>query len=195
MKQFQKTLILAAAIFFLVYGFAYANIFQYSVKHTHNGGDVTPSEAYSMVQKDPARTFLIDVRTRAEYEYIGHPVGAYNLPNKFMTSTVGEKGYNKVKNENFGKDLLSQFNPKTDTLIFLCRSGSRSCAAADVAVQAGWPADKVFNMMGGFEGDKFKNGDSAYNGKRIGGSWRNEGLPWTYGMDTKLVYQPDLAAH
>jgi hypothetical protein len=50
-------------------------------------------------------------------------------------------------------------------------------------------------MTGGFEGDKLKNAASAYNGKRIGGSWRNEGLPWTYGMDTKLVYQPDLAAH
>ena len=57
----------------------------------------------------------------------------------------------------------------------------------------GFPKDKVFNMLGGFEGDKVKYKKSACCGQRKLGGWRNEGLPWTYHIDKKLVYQPDLA--
>ena len=46
--------------------------------------------------------------------------------------------------------------------------------------------------MGGFEGGKNKNKDSAYYGKRWAGGWKLEGLPWTYKMDKKLMYQADL---
>jgi rhodanese-related sulfurtransferase len=105
---------------------------------------------------------------------------------------VGEKGYLEVDNPNFGKDLLARFNPETDTLIILCRSGNRSCAACNEAVKAGFSEAKVFNLMGGFEGGKMKYKHSAYHGQRTGGSWRNEGLPWTYSMDKKLMYEPDL---
>jgi len=47
-------------------------------------------------------------------------------------------------------------------------------------------------MMGGFEGGKNKNKDSVYYGKRWSGGWKLEGLPWTYKMDKKLIYQPDV---
>jgi hypothetical protein len=43
-------------------------------------------------------------------------------------------------------------------------------------------------MMGGFEGDKMKNEFSAFNGKRVLGGWKNEGLPWTYKVDPKFAY-------
>jgi rhodanese-related sulfurtransferase len=195
MKLYKQTLLLAAALILTIASVASAGLFQYTAKHPHAGGDVTPPEAYALLQKDTAHTFLIDVRTRAEYQYVGHPEGAYNIPIQFMTTAMGKKGYNTVANENFGKNLFARFNPKTDTLILMCRSGGRSIIAIEAAIKAGWPADRIFNMLGGFEGDKLKNTASAHNGKRIGGSWRNEGLPWTYGMDTKLVYQPDLAAH
>jgi hypothetical protein len=48
-------------------------------------------------------------------------------------------------------------------------------------------------MLGGFEGDKIKCKDSAFNGQRKLGGWKNEGLPWTYHIDKKLVYKADLA--
>ena len=48
-------------------------------------------------------------------------------------------------------------------------------------------------MLGGFEGDKIKNPNSIYDGKRIFGGWKNEGLPWTYHIDRKLVYMADLS--
>jgi hypothetical protein len=47
-------------------------------------------------------------------------------------------------------------------------------------------------MMGGFEGGKNKNKDSIYYGKRWAGGWKLEGLPWTYKMDSKLMYGPDV---
>lgn len=46
--------------------------------------------------------------------------------------------------------------------------------------------------MGGFEGDKNKNKESIYYGKRCAGGWKLEGLPWTYSMDTALMYKADV---
>ena len=166
--------------------------YQYSPNKDHLGGDVTPAEAYEMVKKDPAHTFLVDCRTRAEYQFVGHPVGAYNIPIRFLSTRVGKKGYIEADNPNFGKDLLARFNPETDTLIILCRSGNRSCAACNEAIKAGFKEDKVFNMMGGFEGGKNKNKSSIHYGKRWAGGWKLEGLPWTFKMDKDLMYQPDL---
>lgn len=164
----------------------------YPIKGKHKGGDVTPKQAYEMMQTDPKHTFLVDVRTRTEYQDIGHPIGAYNIPWKFYTTKVGKKGYSKVKNKNFCRDLKARFNPRTDTLLMLCRSAHRTIASTTAAVDCGFKADKVFNVLGGFEGDKVKDKMSPHHGMRMMGGWRLEGLPWTYKMDPKLMYQPDL---
>jgi len=184
--------ILSVIMVFFVVSFASAG-YQYDVEKDHTGGDVTPVEAYEMIKKDPAHTFLVDVRTRAEYQIIGHPEGAYNIPYKFFTTKLKDNKYSKEVNENFVNDLKGRFNPETDTLIMMCRSGSRSCDASNAAVEAGFSADRVFNIMGGFEGGKCKTKGSIFYGQRVGcGGWRLEGLPWTYHMDGKLVYQADL---
>ncbi len=167
--------------------------YQYQPNKEHLGGNLTPVEAYQMVQKNPDHTFLVDCRTRAEYQYVGHPESAYNIPIRFLTTQVGKKGYAETDNPDFGKDLLNRFNPETDTLVIFCRSGNRSCTAANEAIKAGFSEDRVFNMMGGFEGDKNTTKGSAYFGQRWGGGWKNEGLPWTYSMDRRLIYPPDLA--
>lgn len=191
MKHMKKVLVVAVAMVFVVTSLALAG-FKYKVKTPHKGGNVTPTEAYEMVKKDPAHAFLVDCRTRAEYQLIGHPEGAYNIPLKFWTGKMGEKEYATATNPNFGKDLLARFNPKTDTLLFVCRSGRRSCGACAEAIKAGFAQERLFNVMGGFEGDKVKFKGSAYCGQRRLGGWRNEGLPWTYHIDKKLIYQPDL---
>ena len=189
----KKTFVFLAIIVGLLFCVqAYAG-YEYKSNKEHLGGNLNPSEAYEMVQKDPDHTFLVDCRTRAEYQYVGHPEGAYNVPLRFLTTEVGKKGYAEATNPDFGKDLLDRFNPKTDTLIILCRSGNRSCTACNEAVKAGWPEDKVFNLMGGFEGGKNKNRDSIHYGKRWAGGWKLEGLPWTYSMDKDLMYKPDIA--
>jgi len=164
----------------------------YPIKGKHKGGDVTPKQAYEMMKKDPKNTFMVDVRTRYEYQDIGHPIGAHNIPWKFYTAKAGKKGYSKVLNKNFCSDLKTRFNPKTDTLLMLCRSAKRTIASTTAAVDCGFEADKVFNVLGGFEGDKVKDMHSPHHEMRMIGGWRLEGLPWTYKMDTKLLYQPDL---
>ena len=192
MKKLTKTIV-CSAVFVLVFSaFAFAE-FQYKGTKIHMGEDLDPVQAHEMLTKDPGHTFLVDVRTRPEYQLLGHPEGACNVPVKFWTIKAGKKGYEMAVNPDFGKDLLARFNPKTDTLLFLCRSGSRSCISSTEAVKAGFTEDKVFNIMGGFEGGKMKYKSSACCGKRIGGSWKNEGLPWTYHMDKRLMYQPDVA--
>jgi rhodanese-related sulfurtransferase len=171
---------------------AYAGGYAYKSNKEHLGGNLTPAEAYEMVKKDPEHTFLVDCRTRAEYQYVGHPTGAYSIPIRFLSAKVGEKGYKEVDNPEFGKALLDRFNPETDTLIIFCRSGNRSCKGCNEAIKVGFNEEKVFNMMGGFEGAKNKNKDSIYYGKRWAGGWKLEGLPWTYKMDKKLMYKPDV---
>jgi len=193
MKHLKNVVVLSVALIFIFSGTALAGGYDYKVKVSHEGQNLTPTKAHEMVEKNPQHTFIVDSRTRAEYQLIGHPVGAYNIPMKFWTGKLGEKKYGLAANSNFGKDLLARFNPKTDTLIFMCRSGKRSCAGCIEAIKVGFAKDKVFNMLGGFEGDKVKYKKSAYCGQRRLGGWRNEGLPWTYHIDKKLVYQPDLA--
>jgi rhodanese-related sulfurtransferase len=97
-----------------------------------------------------------------------------------------------VPNENFIAALKALFNPATDSILFICRSGERSIPATEAAIDAGFKADKVYNIRGGFEGDPVMNPDSSLYGKRSVGGWRLEGLPWTYEMDHTYMYQPDF---
>lgn len=188
-KIIQKVLLPLLVVCFLLPAVLTAGTsYQYTVVNpNHKGGNVTPSQALEMVNFE-TNTYIVDVRTRPEYVLVGHPTLAYHVPLKIWTGKHTSKGYGMTTNEKFGQDLKERFNPKTDTLIFMCRSGARSCTAADLAVQAGWPENRVYNMLGGFEGDKLKNPDSVLNGKRTMGGWKNEGLPWTYAVDQKLAY-------
>jgi rhodanese-related sulfurtransferase len=191
MKRVQRILVLTLVMVFVFSSLAIGQEV-YPIKGKHKGGDVTPMQAYKMIMADPEHTFIVDVRTRIEYQDIGHPNGAYNIPWKFYTTETGKKGYNKVLNENFGQDLKARFNPETDTLLLLCRSAQRTIGASTAAVDVGFKPDKVYNVLGGFEGDKVKDKSSPFYGKRQLGGWRLEGLPWTYNMNPKLMYQPDL---
>ena len=193
MKHLRKMSFLSLALVFVFAALAFGG-YAYKANKPHIGGDVTPVEAHEMLMKDAEHTFLVDCRTRPEYQLVGHPEGAYNVPLRFWSNKTGEKGYAEVDNSNFGKDLLARFNPQTDTLLILCRSGNRSCKACNEAIKVGFAEDKVLNVMGGFEGGKMKYKQSTFLGQRTGGSWRNEGLPWTYKMDKKLMYQPDVKA-
>jgi rhodanese-related sulfurtransferase len=192
----KKTLgvMLVTTVLLLVFVSPTFSGYAYKINKPHLGGDVTPVEAYEMLRKDPGHTFLVDCRTRAEYQYVGHPEGAYNIPIRFLSTKVGKKGYVEVDNPNFGQDLLARFNPATDTLIIFCRSGNRSCKGCNEAIKAGWPEERVFNMMGGFEGGKNKNKHSIHYGQRWAGGWRLEGLPSTYKMDPERMYPPDVKA-
>ena len=134
---------------------------------------LSPQEAFAMTRN--ADTYLIDVRTIAEYVYLGHPEDAHCLPLLFWN----EKEQNQVRNSDFLQDLDSRFT-KEDTLIFICRSGSRSLFAARMALGNGF--QKVYQVTEGFEGGK------DTKGYRTIGGWKNSGLPYTYDIKKENSY-------
>ncbi len=166
-------------------------------------------EAQDMLNTVPD-TYLLDVRTRAEYQFVGHPAGAYLFPYLFYTGTLLRKGgacsYNfGEKNKHFVEEIAKLFK-KTDNLLIISRDGTRSALAAKELAEAGFK--KVYDVEDGFEGPTFptfkdSNRDKFYRqlarrnkvigfGLRRHYGWQWWGLPWTYQMDPKYVYPPDL---
>ena len=166
-------------------------------------------EAYDMLNTVPD-SYLIDIRTRAEYQYVGHPYKAYLFPYQFFTGnfaeTDGASGYQlSAKNKDFVEEIGKVFK-KTDNLLVMCRDGSRSALAAKDLIEAGYK--NVFHVEDGFEGPEFpyfkddnrnkfyrqlakRNKVYGFEHRRHYG-WQWWGLPWTYEMDPKYIYPPDL---
>ena len=128
-------------------------------------GALLPAEAYALMQQIPASK-LVDVRTQAEWEYVGHVPESVLI--EWNTYPSGQR------NPGFLGELQAQV-PKTDApVMFLCRSGARSHHAAQAATQAGYP--NSYNILQGFEGDKDPEGH-----RNTVGGWRFAGLPWVQG--------------
>jgi len=128
-------------------------------------GAVTPTEAKALLDS-LAGARLIDVRTRAEWDYVGRVPGSTLI--EWNTYPAG------TRNESFLEELERKLPDKDAPALFLCRSGQRSDSAARLAAQAGY--GKAFNVLEGFEGDK----DSEGHRGTVGG-WRKAGLPWVQG--------------
>ena len=127
-------------------------------------GELMPQEAYTLLQLAPGAK-LVDVRTRAEWDWVGRVPGAVEIEwNQYPGG---------VRNPNFATELKRQVDPES-LVIFLCRSGVRSIGAATAATEAGYA--NCYNVLEGFEGDKDANGHRG----NIGG-WRKAGLPWIQG--------------
>jgi len=164
----------------------------YPVKKPHDGINMKPKEAYELISKNPESFNIVDVRSRYEYQDIGHPVGAYNIPVFFYITETGPKGYKMIPNDNFCSVLKERFDPEKDFLFMICRSGERSTTAVTEAIKCGFQKDRVYNILGGFEGDKVHEEVNPFKGQRMIGGWRLEGLPWTYKMNSDLMYLPDV---
>ena len=124
-------------------------------------GALTPLEAAELLQLSP-RVRMVDVRTRAEWDWVGRVPGALEI--EWQTYPGG------VPNPHFLAELRRAVTTES-LLLFLCRSGARSSAAAKAATEAGFP--DCFNVLEGFEGDKNELGRrNTVNG------WRHAGLPW-----------------
>ena len=127
-------------------------------------GALTPAEAWQVLQLAPGAR-LVDVRTRAEWDWVGR------VPESIEIEWVSYPG--SQPNANFVAQLRHQADPEA-LVLFLCRSGARSDAAARAACAAGY--SNCYNVLEGFEGDKDANGQR----NRVGG-WRHAGLPWHQG--------------
>lgn len=128
-------------------------------------GALTPAESFELLQMVPEAR-LIDVRTRAELDWIGRPLveaGQY----AHVEWTLYPGG---ARNAEFLDTLRQVAQPDTPILL-LCRSAVRSKAAAELAAQAGFT--RAFDILEGFEGNK----DAEGHRKSVGG-WCWRGLPW-----------------
>lgn len=129
-------------------------------------GDITPQESWKLLN-DNADAVLVDVRTDAEWTWVGVPdlssLGRDVVSVQWMTAAG--------RNQNFVADLIAAgVTPGERPVIFLCRSGNRSIPAAQAATAAG--IAPAYNMLEGFEGQLDANGHRGVTG------WRAEGLPW-----------------
>jgi rhodanese-related sulfurtransferase len=124
-------------------------------------GALLPEEAYEIMQSAPGAK-LVDVRTRAEVDWVGH------VPDAEAIEWVTYPGMKA--NPNFMAQLEQQVD-KESLVMFICRSGIRSHSAAIAATQAGY--SDCYNVLEGFEGDKNADGHrNSLNG------WRVAELPW-----------------
>lgn len=150
---------------------------------------VNAKEAFTMWHTEPDKVHLLDVRTRFEYQLIGHVESVRNIPYKFLTTewNAKKKRFKFVENPDFVKHVKQHFK-KDDLIIVFCRSGGRSAEAARALIDAGFT--NVYTMVDSFEGDKVKDPESYFQGKRMKNGWKNAGLPWTYDIDPDLAYRP-----
>jgi rhodanese-related sulfurtransferase len=127
-------------------------------------GALLPTEAYQLMTH-AANAKLIDVRTRAEWEYVGV------IPASIQIELLTYPG--SQPNPGFLEELKAKVD-KEAIVMFVCRSGARSHNAAVLATQAGYL--DCYNVLQGFEGDKDVNGH-----RNTVGGWRAAGLPWRQG--------------
>lgn len=122
-------------------------------------GDITPATAYAWWQAGDG--VLVDVRTDAEREWVGFVPNAVTIAWKQWPG-MGMNG-------DFDSALCAAV-PAGKKVLFLCRSGVRSIAAAQRATALGFEA---YNILEGFEGNLDANGHRGHQG-----GWRMHGLPW-----------------
>jgi rhodanese-related sulfurtransferase len=142
-----------------------------SARASEYAGDLSADEAWSLIKAEP-KAQLVDVRTTAEWTFVGLPdlssVGREVLCAEwqgFPTMAV-DPDFETVTN-----DALRQAGATAQTpVLFLCRSGARSRAAAIAMTRAG--LERAYNVAGGFEGDL---DEKRHRGQRNG--WKAAGLP------------------
>jgi rhodanese-related sulfurtransferase len=130
-------------------------------------GDINVTDAYRRLADNP-QTVLVDVRSAAEWTFVGTPdlqkTGKAPILISWTTYPDGQA------NPHF-LDELRQAGVSTDhDVLFLCRSGARSAAAASAATEQGYTA---YNISDGFEGP---TDPAGHRGTTAG--WKAAGLPW-----------------
>jgi rhodanese-related sulfurtransferase len=114
-----------------------------------------------------ARSRLIDVRTRAEWTYVGIP-DLTSLSKRAVLvewQTFPDQTIDPHFVERLAQELSALGVALDDDLFFICRSGGRSLAAAKAC----------HNVAGGFEGPLDDERHRATAG------WKATGLPWVQG--------------
>ena len=159
-------------------------------KRTELGLYLTAREAYEVWVSDPEAVTIIDVRTRGEYLFVGHPAMAWKIPLAQQTyEWDAAKGHYPMK---VLPDFVTRVNTIAEpgnTVFVMCRSGGRSAKAVNMLAEAGFT--QVYNIIDGMEGDKVADPASVYKGQRLVNGWKNSGCPWTYRLTPEQMVLPE----
>lgn len=151
-----------------------------------------PKDAHRFVKAQKSKVLFVDIRTRAEAQFLGMAEGVDALVpyvefQEFMTDWDESRGFYKL--EPFG-DFVPEIErrmkqkglTKSDPIVLICRAGERSSRAADLLADLGFT--RVYTVVYGFEGELSEKGRRNLNG------WKNAGLPWSYELDKEKMYFP-----
>jgi rhodanese-related sulfurtransferase len=124
--------------------------------------NLNPQQAWELLQQN-TKAVLVDVRSKIEHAFVGHPPGAVHIPWK--------EAPDWLVNPKFVVDVERVVTDKNAPVLLLCRSGQRSLDAASALEAAGF--SRLVNIVDGFEGSL----DQHKHRGNLGG-WRFSGLPW-----------------
>jgi rhodanese-related sulfurtransferase len=134
-------------------------------------GTITVEEAWRLLADDPDAV-LVDVRTKAEWTYVGVP-DLSDLGKE--TVLVQWKAFpSMVDNAEFAGELVAMGVTSDKAALLMCRTQVRSAQAATALAARGYP--RCYVVDGGFEGQP---DEQKHRGSRDG--WKAAGLPWVQG--------------
>ncbi|MDE2112293.1 MAG: rhodanese-like domain-containing protein [Alphaproteobacteria bacterium] len=132
-------------------------------------GDLSTADAWGLLQGD-ATAQLVDVRTQAEWSFVGIP--DLSETGRRVHCIAWQEFPGMAQNPTFVDQVDAALGGRKDApVLFLCRSGGRSRAAATAMTTAGYR--RSYNIASGFEGDLDRDG---HRGRQNG--WKASGLPW-----------------
>ena len=124
--------------------------------------NLTPKQCFAFMENHP-QAVMIDVRTKMEHTFVGHPLAAVHVAWKeFPDWQTNPDFISQVK------QVVSDVNTP---VLLLCRSGQRSLEAAVLLESVGFK--HLINILEGFEGAL-----DAHKHRGALGGWRFYGLPW-----------------
>ena len=130
-------------------------------------GNVSPQQAWQALIDRP-EAVLIDVRTKAEWAYVGGPdLSAIERP---VLQIEWQQFPSSARNPRFADEVAATGITPGTPLYLICRSGVRSLAAADLLAELG---HTTYNVAEGFEG-----GHDAAGHRGTTSGWKAVGLPW-----------------
>jgi len=124
--------------------------------------NLVPQQAWEVLQSN-AGAVLLDVRSKVEHVFVGHPPGAIHI--------AWKEAPDWQVNNQFVADVKKVATIPSAPVLLLCRSGQRSLDAAKALENAGY--QHLINIVDGFEGSL----DANKHRGNLGG-WRFVGLPW-----------------
>jgi len=127
-------------------------------------GELLPEAAWNLLAAEPGAR-LVDVRTPGEWQIVGLPELGTLGKDVLRLSWILQPG--QPPNPAFVGELARAATDRDAPLLFICKSGARSRAAAMAMTAAGY--SRCYNVAEGFEGG------------RPGAGWKTKGLPWSQG--------------